>query len=130
MWIHRLLYSPNIIVHCLTTSSNCLHRLQIRLLMLSVRKSLQYHRICWKGWRPFGSECRTNCQVLKVNNPILSDIDMIKIKELHQEGLKVAEVSTLFYKSTKLERAIDRLFVEVDKAYRDGAILWYFQIVG
>ena len=26
-----------------------------------------------------------------------------------------------YYKSTKLERAIDRLFVEVDKAYRDGA---------
>ena len=25
------------------------------------------------------------------------------------------------YKSTKLERAIDRLFVEVDKAYKDGA---------
>ncbi|MBP3468746.1 MAG: glutamate synthase large subunit, partial [Lachnospiraceae bacterium] len=26
-----------------------------------------------------------------------------------------------YYKSTKLERAIDRLFVEVDKAYKDGA---------
>ena len=37
------------------------------------------------------------------------------------EGFKVAVVSTLYYKSTKLERAIDRLFVEVDKAYRDGA---------
>ena len=33
----------------------------------------------------------------------------------------MAVVSTLYYKSTKLERAIDRLFVEVDKAYRDGA---------
>ena len=40
---------------------------------------------------------------------------------MHHEGFKVAVVSTLYYKSTKLERAIDRLFVEVDKAYRDGA---------
>jgi len=40
---------------------------------------------------------------------------------MHYEGFKVAVVSTLYYKSTKLERAIDRLFVEVDKAYRDGA---------
>ena len=46
---------------------------------------------------------------------------MLKIKEMHHEGFKVAVVSTLYYKSTKLERAIDRLFVEVDKAYRDGA---------
>ncbi len=46
---------------------------------------------------------------------------MLKIKEMHYEGFKVAVVSTLYYKSTKLERAIDRLFVEVDKAYRDGA---------
>ena len=46
---------------------------------------------------------------------------MLKIKNMHHEGFKVAVVSTLYYKNTKLERAIDRLFVEVDKAYRDGA---------
>lgn len=46
---------------------------------------------------------------------------MLKIKTMNHEGFKVAVVSTLYYKSTKLERAIDRLFVEVDKAYRDGA---------
>ena len=62
-----------------------------------------------------------NCQVLKINNPILTNTDMLKIKEMNYEGFKVAVVSTLYYKSTKLERAIDRLFVEVDKAYRDGA---------
>ena len=62
-----------------------------------------------------------NCKVLKINNPILTNTDMLKIKEMHYEGFKVAVVSTLYYKSTKLERAIDRLFVEVDKAYRDGA---------
>ena len=30
-------------------------------------------------------------------------------------------VPITYYKSTKLERAIERLFVEVDKAYKDGA---------
>ena len=59
--------------------------------------------------------------MLKINNPILTNTDMLKIKEMHHEGFKVAVVSTLYYKSTKLERAIDRLFAEVDKAYRDGA---------
>ena len=62
-----------------------------------------------------------NCQVLKINNPILTNTDMLKIKEMKHEGFKVAVVPILYYKSTKLERAIDRLFVEVDKAYRDGA---------
>ena len=46
---------------------------------------------------------------------------MLKIKNLKEEGLRSAVVSTLYYKSTKLERAIDRLFVEVDKAFREGA---------
>ena len=62
-----------------------------------------------------------NCQVLKINNPILTNTDMMKIKYMHREGFKVAVVSTLYYKSTKLERAIDRLFVEVDKVFREGA---------
>ena len=62
-----------------------------------------------------------NCHVLKIMHPILTNTDMLKIKTMNHEGFKVAVVSTLYYKSTKLERAIDRLFVEVDKAYRDGA---------
>ena len=61
-----------------------------------------------------------NCQVLKINNPILTNTDMLKIKNMKTEHFKVAVVSTLYYKSTKLERAMDRLFVEVDKAYREG----------
>ena len=62
-----------------------------------------------------------NCQVLKINNPILTNTDMLKIKNMKKEGFKVVTISTLYYKSTKLERAIDRLFVEVDKAFREGA---------
>ena len=62
-----------------------------------------------------------NCRVLKINNPILTNTDMLKIKRMKKEGFQVAVVPITYYKSTKLERAIERLFVEVDKAYKDGA---------
>ncbi len=62
-----------------------------------------------------------NCQVLKINNPILTNTDMLKIKHMKKDGFQVAVVPITYYKSTRLDRAIDRLFVEVDKAYKDGA---------
>ena len=46
---------------------------------------------------------------------------MLKIKNMKVDGFKVAVVPITYYKSTRLDRAIDRLFVEVDKAYKDGA---------
>ena len=66
-------------------------------------------------------EVPENCQVLKINNPILTNTDLLKIKNMKKKGFKVAVVPITYYKSTKLERAIDRLFVEVDNAYKDGA---------
>ena len=36
-------------------------------------------------------------------------------------GFKVETLSICYYKNTDLEKAIDRLFVDVDRAYRDGA---------
>ncbi len=62
-----------------------------------------------------------NCQVLKIDNPILSDLDMLKVVSLKKEGFKVSTVSILFYKSTPMKRVLDQLFVKVDKAYREGA---------
>ncbi|MCR5202901.1 MAG: glutamate synthase large subunit [Lachnospiraceae bacterium] len=63
-----------------------------------------------------------NCHVLKINNPILTDLDVLKIEELNgSHGFKVAKVSTLYYKNTSIKRALNHLFVEVDKAYRQGA---------
>ncbi len=62
-----------------------------------------------------------NCQVLKIDNPILSDLDLLKILNMKNEGFRVAKVSILFYKSTPMKRVLDHLFVEVDKAYREGA---------
>ena len=62
-----------------------------------------------------------NCHVLKINNPILSDLDLLKIENMKKDGFKVAKVSTLFYKSTPMKRVLAHLFVEVDKAYKEGA---------
>ncbi|MCR5687424.1 MAG: glutamate synthase large subunit [Lachnospiraceae bacterium] len=67
------------------------------------------------------SDSPANCNVLKINNPILSDLDLLKISHLNRNGLEVGRVSTLYYKGTPLERAIENLFVEVDRAYRKGA---------
>ncbi len=61
-----------------------------------------------------------NCHVLKINNPILTNTDIIKIKNMKVEGLKVATLPILYYKNTSMEKALDRLFIEADKLYRDG----------
>ncbi|HAN02634.1 MAG TPA: glutamate synthase large subunit, partial [Lachnospiraceae bacterium] len=37
------------------------------------------------------------------------------------DGFKVEVIPTTYYKSTSLEKAIERLFVEADRAYREGA---------
>lgn len=68
-------------------------------------------------------EVPENCNVLKVHNPILTDTDLLKIKNMHSDGFKVETIPILYYKNTSLEKAIDRLFVEVDRAYRDGACI-------
>ena len=62
-----------------------------------------------------------NCHVLKIHNPILTDLDLMKISHLDKEGIKARKVSILYYKSTPMKRVLDHLFVEVDKAYREGA---------
>ena len=61
-------------------------------------------------------ETPKNCNVLKVNNPILTNTDLLKIKNMKVDGFKVEVVPIVYYKNTSLERAIDRLFVEVDRA--------------
>lgn len=64
-----------------------------------------------------------NCQVLKVNNPILSDTDLLKIKDMKKPGFCPAEVSITCFKNMPMEKALDRLFIEVDRAYKDGATI-------
>ncbi len=62
-----------------------------------------------------------NCHVLKVENPILTSTDMLKIKNMKAAGLKTAVIPITYYIGSSMERAIERLFIDADKAYRDGA---------
>jgi glutamate synthase (ferredoxin) len=62
-----------------------------------------------------------NCRILKINNPILTNTDLLKIRHMQIPGFKVADVSILYYKNTSLEKAIERLFVEIDNAFENGS---------
>lgn len=64
-----------------------------------------------------------NCNVIKIQNPILTNTDMLKLRNMNIEGYKVEDISITYYKNTSLEKAIDHLCLEVDRAYREGANL-------
>lgn len=63
----------------------------------------------------------SNCMVLEINNPILTGVDMMKIKNLDMPGLKSAIVSLLYYKNTSLKSALDNLFISIEHEYRNGS---------
>lgn len=63
----------------------------------------------------------SNCMVLEINNPILTGVDMMKIKNLDMPGLKSAIVSLLYYKNTSLKAALDNLFISIEHEYRNGS---------
>ena len=62
-----------------------------------------------------------NCHVLRVDNPILTNTDMLKIKYMQIPGMKAEVIPMTYYKNTSLKKAIKHLFIRADKAYRDGA---------
>lgn len=66
-------------------------------------------------------ELPKNCNVLEIHNPILTSVDLMKIRNMKKDGFKVMTVSLLYYRNTSIEKALDRLFVECDKAYKNGA---------
>ncbi len=61
-----------------------------------------------------------NCHVLQINNPILTGVDLLKIKALDQKGLRSGVVSILYYKNTSLEKALSHLIVAVDRLCAKG----------
>ena len=62
-----------------------------------------------------------NCRLLKIEHPILSNTDVMKIMNLKKEGFQVSVVSLTYYKNTSLKEALDMLCNNVDKAYYEGA---------
>lgn len=63
----------------------------------------------------------SNCTVLEINNPILTGVDMLKLKNLNRPGLKTAVISLLYYKNTSLKEALDNLFITIDHEYHNGS---------
>ena len=62
-----------------------------------------------------------NCSVLQIHNPILTTVELMKIRYMDRPGFRVETISLLYYKGSPLENAVERLFVTCDKAYRNGA---------
>lgn len=61
-----------------------------------------------------------NCRVLEVDNPILTGVDLLKIKTLNQPGFQTKVISLLYYKNTSLKRALEQLNISVDRAAAEG----------
>ncbi len=61
-----------------------------------------------------------SCTVLEINNPILTGVDMLKIKALDRKGYKSAVIPLLYYKNTSLKSAVDEVFNEIEKCYHNG----------
>ncbi|MDO5558897.1 MAG: glutamate synthase large subunit [Oscillospiraceae bacterium] len=62
-----------------------------------------------------------NCRVLKIQHPILTSTDLLKIKTMDIPGFKVKVIPIIYYKNTSLRKAIDHLFLEADRAHQSGA---------
>lgn len=61
------------------------------------------------------------CAVLEIHHPILTGVDVLKIKHVKKAGIKVSTVSLLYYTNTSLKAALDELFVSIDREYHAGS---------
>ena len=65
-----------------------------------------------------------NCLVLQIRNPVLTNLDLLKIRTSNIESLKTADISMLYNKKTStLREAIENLYRQADKAHDDGATI-------
>ena len=65
-----------------------------------------------------------NCLVLQIRNPVLTNLDLLKIRTSNIESLKTADISMLYNKKTStLREAIENLYRQADKAHEDGATI-------
>ena len=60
-----------------------------------------------------------NCKVLKLDTPILSNTDLQRLLAMPS----CAVIPMLYYKNTPLERALERMFIACDRAYKNGATI-------
>ena len=65
-------------------------------------------------------ESSGNVRMLEVENPILTEVDLMKIRQLQEPGFMTAMIPLLYYKHTSLKKALDQLCIAVDRAYSKG----------
>lgn len=68
-------------------------------------------------------ECEENCRVLKVVNPVLTNLDLLKIRNSHLNGLETADISMLYRKDETLAGAVRKLYSQADEAHDKGATI-------
>ena len=66
-------------------------------------------------------DCAQNCRLLQIDTPILTERELEKIKALDEPNLKSQVISMLYYENTPLSTVLDRLFLNIEKAYHNGA---------
>ena len=66
-------------------------------------------------------EKASNCSMLQLPSPILTSVELMKIRYMDRPRFKVETLSLLYYKGSPLETAVEQLFVTADRAYRKGA---------
>lgn len=62
-----------------------------------------------------------SCVALEINHPILTGVDILKIKNLDRPGIKASTVTLLYYANSSLKTALDELFVAIDREYHAGS---------
>ena len=66
-------------------------------------------------------EKAANCAMLQLPSPILTSVELMKIRYMDRPSFRVETLSLLYYKGSPLENAVEQLFVTADRAYRKGA---------
>lgn len=69
-------------------------------------------------------ENENNCRVFKIKNPILTNLDLLKIRRMNVKGLKVATISMLYTKNMTLRQAIENLYKQADKLHQDDTAIF------
>lgn len=64
-----------------------------------------------------------NCRVLKVRNPILTNLDLMKIRDNRLDGLRTYDISMLYTDEEGLANALNNLYAQADKAHEEGATI-------
>ena len=65
-------------------------------------------------------ETSGNVRMLEVENPILTEVDLMKISQMQEPGLMSVVIPLLYYKHTSLKKALAQLCIAVDRAYAKG----------